>query len=155
VSFFGAKKQQIKFTFARPPQPRPPAASATPQRAAPNNVCRANGGSGVGAPHPKATLTKDPGSRATWVRPTSPPSAPSGQRAADLTIEGRSGASTSCGAPSVIVGDESGARPQAAGCSLPGPGDNAAVFPRPGQTGPLPPKKDNPVYTLSRFNFLV
>ena len=61
----------------------------------------------------------------------------SGQRAADLTIEGRSGA-TSCGAPSVIVGDESGARPQAAGCSLPGPGDNAAVFPRPGaRTGPL------------------
>ena len=99
VSFLGAKTtSQIKFTFARPPQPRPPAASATPQRAAPNNVCRANGGSGVGAPHPKATLTKDPGSRATWVRPTSPPSAPSGQRAADLTIEGRSGA-TSCGAP--------------------------------------------------------
>jgi len=40
-------------------------------------------------PHPKAT--KDPGTRAPWVRPTPPPAAPSGQRAADVRLA-RSGA---------------------------------------------------------------
>ena len=42
---------------------------------------RANGDA-VCAPHPK--VIKDPGTRVPWVRPTSPPVAPSGQRAADV-----------------------------------------------------------------------
>ena len=33
-------------------------------------------------PHPK--VFKEPGTRAPWVRPTTPPAAPSGQRAADV-----------------------------------------------------------------------
>ena len=37
--------------------------------------------------------------------------------------------------------DQSGARLQAARCSLLGPGDNAVELPRPGQTGPLPRRK--------------
>jgi hypothetical protein len=44
-------------------------------------VRRANGDA-VCAPHPK--VIKDPGTRVPWVRPTSPPVAPSGQRAADV-----------------------------------------------------------------------
>ena len=44
--------------------------------------------------------------------------------------------------------DQSGARLQAAGYSLLGPGDSAVELPRPGQTGPLPPKKGTR-YTLA------
>jgi len=47
-------------------------------------------------PHPK--VFKEPGTRAPWVRPTTPPAAPSGQRAADV---GRYGESSRAG-PSVI-----------------------------------------------------
>jgi hypothetical protein len=55
---------------------------------------------------------KDPGTRAPWVRPTSPPAAPSGQRATDLRRPGAS----SCCAPRArprSLEDQSGARPQA------------------------------------------
>jgi hypothetical protein len=57
----------------------------------------AQGQRGRGAcPHPK--VFKEPGTRAPWVRPTAPPAAPSGQRAADV---GRYGESSRAG-PSVI-----------------------------------------------------
>ena len=57
----------------------------------------AQGQRGRGAcPHPK--VFKEPGTRAPWVRPTTPPAAPSGQRAADV---GRYGESSRAG-PSVI-----------------------------------------------------
>jgi hypothetical protein len=62
---------------------------------------------------------------------------------------------SSCCAPSVIglLEDQPGARLQAAGCSLLGPGDNAVAFPRPGATDRAPPPKKKatqiPVYIPS------
>jgi hypothetical protein len=70
---------------------------------------------------------------------TTPPAAPSGQRAADV---GRYGESSRAG-PSEprSLADQSGACLQAVGCSLLGPGDNAVELPRLGQTEPLPRRK--------------
>jgi hypothetical protein len=101
--------------------------------------------------NPKVHLLKDPGrggTRAPWVRPSTSPAAPaaprlhrdSRQRVVDVRRAPACPHAAAC-APSVIGRPQSGARRQAAGCSLLGPGDNAAVFPRPGQTGPLPRRK--------------
>ena len=96
----------------------------------------AQGQRGRGAcPHPK--VFKEPGTRAPWVRPTTPPAAPSGHRGRPTW-----GATASPHAQGPrSLADQSGACLQAAGRSLLGPGDNAVELPRPGQTGPLPRRK--------------
>ena len=108
---------------------------------------RNNGTSFRPHPPPKVTKIRGPGRLALGCGPPASCGSTSGQREADVRRAPRR--VLTLRAPSRLghiatLEDQSSARLQAAGCSLLATwtgADNAVVFPRPGQTGPLPRRK--------------
>jgi len=96
------------------------------------------------------------------VRPTTPPAAPQGHstgteggrrealRRRILTLHALG--HWQIGMPHVKTTQSARTPPSRGTLATWTGGQRAAVFPRPGQTGPLPRRKSHPVYTLKRLN---